>query len=1260
MLCGLMVIVGAVTPALADINPPGCSVNGMSMTLGRTPGIAHVGDTIQYTATLSNGPFPACNVSDVLVVFHSPGVTGAVDLGNPCVLTSSLDFDVGTSETFNSGTDACLAIVLNVNPGVTVATAQSQFTGTLHDSPGDEDTVDDTKKVSIQVVHPSISVTKVATPTISQVGFSVDYEICVTNNGDITLANITVVDSLLGDLSASFADSLVPGASECHTFPRTILPGDPDPLLNTVTATGTDVAPGVVGFQPKTVSDTDDAEVNIAHPSIEITKTADPTVSQVGDSVDYEICVTNTGDITLVNITVVDSLLGDISGFFSDSLLPGAMECNTFPRVVLAGDADPLVNTVTVHSNPEGFPNDITDTDDAEVNIVHPSIEITKTADPTLSLAGGSVDYEICVTNTGDITLENITVVDSLLGDLSASFANTLAPGVTECHTFPRTVQVGDPDPLVNTVTVHSNPVGFINDVTDTDDATVDLVHPSIDITKTPDVTVAVVGDTVNYEICVTNTGDITLENITVVDSLLGDLSASFANTLAPGVTECHTFPRTVVAGDPDPVINTVTVHSNPEGFPNDITDNAVATVDLVQPDIAITKTADATVSKVGDTVNYEICIENTGTSQLVNITVTDSLLGDLSGSFADTLAPTASECHTFPRDVQPGDPDPLVNVVTVHANPQGLGNDITDSTSATVDLVHPDILVTKTANPTISEVGGSVDYQVCVTNAGDVMLENITVVDSLLGDLSASFADSLAPGGNECHTFPRTVVAGDPDPVINTVTVHSNPVGLPNDITDTAMATVDLVQPDIEITKTADTTVSKVGDSVNYEICISNTGTSELVNITVTDSLLGDLSAFFDDSLLPGANECHTFALTVQAGDPDPLVNIATVHANPLGLPSDVTDSTSATVDLVHPDIEITKAADVSTSKAGDSVNYQICITNAGDVQLVDITVTDSLLGDLSASFANSLAPGAPECHTFTRTVDAGDPDPLVNTATVHSHPQGLLNDITASASDSVDLLHPAFTLEKICSPDPVAVGGTLTWTITLINTGDVSLDIHVTDAIAGIDEMVVLGAGDTEVINATHVVTAGDPDPIENTVTGEATATGGIVTGTVTHSASSSCPIAPQVGGATRTPGYWFTHPAALLAAYECITGSANGTITLCPATCAANANDAMAIFWKASGGRATLGVHILSAMFNQCELGTPAPGTIIQDGLDVLCDPGATSDEIGAAIGPLDAFNNSGDSQPLPAGLDFGAASPKNAKSMAKAGSVPGCVK
>ena len=100
-------------------------------------------------------------------------------------------------------------------------------------------------------------------------------------------------------------------------------------------------------------------------------------------------------------------------------------------------------------------------------------------------------------------------------------------------------------------------------------------------------------------------------------------------------------------------------------------------------------------------------------------------------------------------------------------------------------------------------------------------------------------------------------MLAADPNPLVNTVTVHYNPTGFPNDITATATATVDVIGPaDITVTKTADE-LSKVGDPVNYTIEICNTGDITVNRASVIDSLLGDITAFFPATLAPG--ECDT-----------------------------------------------------------------------------------------------------------------------------------------------------------------------------------------------------------------------------------------------------------------------------------------------------------------------------------------------------------------------------------------------------------------
>ena len=73
------------------------------------------------------------------------------------------------------------------------------------------------------------------------------------------------------------------------------------------------------------------------------------------------------------------------------------------------------------------------------------------------------------------------------------------------------------------------------------DTAAVDVVDPSIEIQKTPDLTAARSGDTVTFTITVTNTGDVAVTNVVVTDPLTSSCDATFAS-LGAGAIETYTL----------------------------------------------------------------------------------------------------------------------------------------------------------------------------------------------------------------------------------------------------------------------------------------------------------------------------------------------------------------------------------------------------------------------------------------------------------------------------------------------------------------------------------------------------------------------------------------------------------------------------------------------------------------------------------------------------------------------------------------------
>ena len=103
----------------------------------------------------------------------------------------------------------------------------------------------------------------------------------------------------------------------------------------------------------------------------------------------------------------------------------------------------------------------------------------------------------------------------------------------------------------------------------------------------------------------------------------------------------------------------------------------------------------------------------------------------------------------------------------------------------------------------------------------------------------------SLAAGASCTITLQRTVLAGDPDPLPNTVSItyrgKANLSGIA--VADTDDHSVNLFQPVVSVDKTGDT-LSKVGDTVDYVITLSNDSSADTPAMTCSanDPMFGNV----------------------------------------------------------------------------------------------------------------------------------------------------------------------------------------------------------------------------------------------------------------------------------------------------------------------------------------------------------------------------------------------------------------------------------
>ena len=360
-------------------------------------------------------------------------------------------------------------------------------------------------------------------------------------------------------------------------------------------------------------------------------------------------------------------------------------------------------------------------------------IEVTKTGD-TLSKVGDPVDYTVTIHNTGHTTLFKDDISDSLLGDIAVNGTNVdpngyvlsnncgasltkddnAAGGTDECTiTLRRTVQGGDPDPLPNTVTiVYREHVDFTGQAFNrTASHEVNLFQPSIDLEKTgPEL--SKVGDEVTYTVTIENTSssdspDLVFDAIT--DTLQGDLTnaanydtSDCGASLAPGDTCTIVYTYTVLETDDDPLLNTAAVESHPDGFTNDIDDSDDWSVELFQPSVAVDKTCDPTLLRIGQTVTFTCTVTNTSSSDTPDLIfdyLSDTLdqpapAPDVDLTAAATTAMNASACTvlsynevcSFSYVFVPTVVGIHTNTVEVHYNPDGFQNDVWDDGQCTFE----------------------------------------------------------------------------------------------------------------------------------------------------------------------------------------------------------------------------------------------------------------------------------------------------------------------------------------------------------------------------------------------------------------------------------------------------------------------------------------------------------------------------------------------------------------------------------------------
>jgi uncharacterized repeat protein (TIGR01451 family) len=707
----------------------------------------------------------------------------------------------------------------------------------------------------------------------------------------------------------------------------------------------------------------------------------------------------------------------------------------------------------------------------------------------------------------GTSTAANFTMSVTGSSPSPASFAGAEAPG-TQVLIRPGAYSVSETGPAGYTGAFSSDCTGSIAlgetktcTVTNSDNDTPSsiLVTKSATPTSLPEP-----GGNATFDVTVKNMSAVDSVTITSLsDDVYGNLdgkgTCDVPQTIAAGATYSCSFSGAVSGNAGSSHKDIVTASgTDDDGNPVSDDDDAVVRITDLPGSILVTKSATPTsLPEPGGNATFDVTVKNTSAVDSVTITtLSDDVYGNLDGKgtcdVPVVLAPGASYSCSFSGAVSGNAGSSHTDVVTASGTDDD-GNPVSDDDDATVTIVDlaSSILVTKTADPTsLPEPGGNASFSVTVKNTSAVDSVTITSLsDNVYGNLdgkgTCAVPFTLAPGASYDCAF-TGAVSGNAGSSHTDIVTASGKDDDGDDVSDEDDATVRITDLDssILVTKTADpTSLPEPGGNATFSVSVKNTSVVDSVTITsLTDDVYGDLdgkgTCDVPQQLAPGASYDCSFSGAVSGNAGSSHTDVVTASGtDDDGKQLSASDDAVVTITNVPSSIAVTKSANpTSIQEPGGTVTFSVSVKNTSAVDSVTITsLSDDVYGNLdgkgTCDVPQTLAPGASYDCSFSGAVSgsAGSTHKDVVTASGTDDDGNELSGsddatvtITAgppppppptpvppvaevAATPTIDL-----SIIKTDRPDPVFVGGRLTYTLTVRNAGpDTATNVRVADAL-------------------------------------------------------------------------------------------------------------------------------------------------------------------------------------------------------------------
>lgn len=571
---------------------------------------------------------------------------------------------------------------------------------------------------------------------------------------------------------------------------------------------------------------------------------------------------------------------------------------------------------------------------------------------------GDRITYRINVRNFGPVPVQNARVTDVFVDELtdvtytssaSAGASGNTASGAGDIDdllnlpvgaviTYVVSATVG-PDAagtLLNVARIEP-PAGMVDINRDNNvGSDVNLVRrelTDVSITKTNGLTTVSPGQSITYSIVVRNAGPGNAAGVNVLDQfsdelldvtytsqLIGGASGATASgfgdiddmvSLPAGSSIIYTVSARVSPDATGVLENTATASAPPSD--TDLGNNTATDVDVlgVQADLAVTKNNGVATVRPGDPVTYTVVVTNNGPSDVVGAQFQDALPENLIdvrytrqqngttvegvGAIDDLLdlAVGTTVTYTIQATVAPDATGSVSNTAIVNT-PQGVIDPRpTNNTATDVDQILravTDLAIRKTSVQLVGVAGRDVRYTILVSNVGQTTVTGARVVDDfpaelqdvqytsrVLGQASGNTSGggtrlddtlTLEPGAAVIYEVQGRLGADAAGALENTARVTLPPgqtdVNPGNNISIDVLPIIQ--QADLAVTKSDGLREVETGQSLTYEIVVSNLGPSDVTGATLTDHLPFGLESVSYQVVPPGQEPSAAVPVTTTA----------------------------------------------------------------------------------------------------------------------------------------------------------------------------------------------------------------------------------------------------------------------------------------------------------------------------------------------------------------------------------------------------------